>query len=163
MAVTNPSFEGSTGWTGLTTGSEEFWAAPFHLAGAPATTQTTEIAGRPNQRHVYATYKSVPAELQLLSGSVVVATSGKVVSAPQLKGVAQQDDEKAPNDDGGNGWFDGDYRSNLVSASFTKPTARIRSQTLGSTAFDGMAKGPIKLEGLQSGAPLMYSDYYHAW
>eukprot|EP00964_Phaeocystis_antarctica_P033413 scaffold18952_cov72-Phaeocystis_antarctica.AAC.3 len=52
---------------------------------------------------------------------------------------------------------------NLVSASFTKPTARIRSQTLGSTAFDGMAKGPIKLEGLQSGAPLMYSDYYHAW
>eukprot|EP00964_Phaeocystis_antarctica_P033412 scaffold18952_cov72-Phaeocystis_antarctica.AAC.2 len=42
LAVTNPSFEGSTGWTGLTTGSEEFWAAPFHLAGAPATTQTTE-------------------------------------------------------------------------------------------------------------------------
>ena len=113
LAVTNPSFEGSTGWTGLTTGSEEFWAAPFHLAGAPATTQTTEIAGRPNQRHVYATYKSVPAELQLLSGSVVVATSGKVVSAPQLKGVAQQDDEKAPNDDGGNGWFDGDYRMQL--------------------------------------------------
>ena len=24
-----------------------------------------------------------------------------------------------------------------------------------------MAKGPIKLEGLQSGAPLMYSTYYH--
>ena len=133
MAVTNPSFEGSTGWTGLTTGSEEFWAAPFHLAGAPATTQTTEIieASKTYTFEAYArsihpeyisllpggltsaTYKSVTAELQLLSGSVVVATSGKVVSAPQLKGVAQQDDEKAPNDDGGNGWFDGDYRMQL--------------------------------------------------
>ena len=41
VAVANPSFEGSTGWTALTTGSEEFWAAPggtayaSHLAGAP--------------------------------------------------------------------------------------------------------------------------------
>ena len=31
----------------------------------------------------------------------------------------------------------------------------------GGEAFEGMAKGPIKLEGLQSGAPLMYSTYYH--
>ena len=94
----------------------------------------------------------------------MVATSSKVVSAPPLKGVAQQDDEKAPNDDGTNVWFDGDYRMQIWQRFFyqAKSSNPITDPWLdGGEAFEGMAKGPIKLEGLQSGAPLMYSTYYH--
>ncbi len=75
LAVTNPSFEGSTGWTGLTTGSEEFWAAPFHLAGAPATTQTTEIIEASKTYTFEAYARSIhPEYISLLPGGLTSAT-----------------------------------------------------------------------------------------
>ena len=104
IAVSNPSFEDSTSWTSLSTGSNEFWAAPggssyaTRVAGETATQQVdlgvTIKAGTTYTIEVYArswdpraidllpnhltnaTYKVVTAELQLLSnGDMAASTS----------------------------------------------------------------------------------------
>lgn len=145
VSLSNPSFEGTGGWTPLATGDSELFApvagakyATTAGGGSPMTQDAgvTLEAGTTYTLSVYArsvdesyppllpgsltsgTHKEVIANVSLKASGTVVATKTVVVSAPQLKGVAAKDNSNAASDDGANVWLEGGYRMHTAERLF---------------------------------------------
>ena len=145
VAVTNPSFELSSGWTNLQTASSELFAPidgqnyAMCTAGDAATAQDLGVVAEANSVYTLSvwarsvdptypgllpeglrsgTHRKVIANVDLSAGETSVASKAVVVSAPQLKGVAAKDGPNAANDDGANVYLESGYRMQMSSRIF---------------------------------------------
>ena len=123
IPVTNPSFEsGSTGWSGATTGSSEYYSAPDGIryatrsGGSGYTTQLTGhtiAAGETFTLTVWArstnsrgTTAATNAEVRCYYGTTTITSVTQDVNPVELQGAPRN----YTNDDGGNVIIDQGYR-----------------------------------------------------
>jgi len=131
ITVVNPSFEsGSTGWSGITTGSSEFYSPvdgtyyATSSGGSGYTTQLTDhtiTAGERYTLKVWArstngvgTTNATNAEVRLYYGSTTITSVTQNVNPVRLLGAPRN----YSNDDGGNVWIDAGYRMEFADTIF---------------------------------------------
>ena len=131
ITVVNPSFEsGSTGWSGITTGSSEFYSPvdgtryATRSGGSGYTTQLTGHTIAPGETFtltVWArstngvgTTNATNAEVRLYYGSTTITSVTQNVNPVRLLGAPRN----YSNDDGGNVWIDAGYRMEFADTIF---------------------------------------------